>query len=109
MEKIVLFAFLITILSEVFIILLIQKPRNFWNWILTIIFINSFTHPVVMYFLHVKNSSYFLAELGVFIIESILYKIILKLNWKKAILLSGIANIFSILLGLIIRLILTAL
>ncbi len=103
MEKIVFLAYLITIISEVFVILLIQKPKNVWRWIMVILLINSFTHPLVMYFLHIVNTPYILVETTVFTVETIFLKFLLEVNFKRAIILSLIANISSILVGLIIR------
>lgn len=103
MEKSILLAYIITLISEIVIILSIQKPKKIWQWVLVIVLINSFTHPIAIYFLHVQNVPYIVVELGVFIIESIWYKFVFHLSWKRSVVLSAIANLFSILVGIVIR------
>lgn len=106
MEKSILLAYVITVISETIIILLVQKPKNIWIWILSIFLINSFTHPIAIYLFHIQNVSYFIVEFGVIITELICYKLIFNLSWKRAFIISSIANIFSILAGFTIRLLL---
>jgi hypothetical protein len=103
-ENAILLAFVTTIISEVVIILTIQHPKMIWRWIFAVLLINSLTHPLVIYFLRVQDAPYIPIELGVFLIEMIWYKLSFNLSWKRAIIISGIANIFSILTGVGIRL-----
>ncbi len=102
-EQAILYAYLITILSEIVIILLVERPKNILKWAIGIFLINSLTHPLAIYFLHVQNTSYLLVEVGVFIVEAVWYILAFQINWQRSFLLSGIANIFSILIGIGIR------
>lgn len=102
-EEAILLAFAITIISEVAIIIVIQRPTEIWQWILAIFLINSLTHPLVMYLLRVQKVPYVPVEFGIFIIEMVWYRLIFKLKWKRSLILSGIANIASILVGIGVR------
>lgn len=102
-EHAILLAYAITIVSETIIILAIQRPKNVLQWILGIVLINSFTHPIAIYFLHIKNTSYALVEIGVLIVEALWYLLAFKLTWKRAFFLSLFANVFSIISGIAIR------
>ena len=102
-EKAILLAYAVTIVSETAIIIAIQKPNKLWQWILGIVLINSLTHPIAIYFLHIQNAPYIFVELGVFILEGIWYNLAFQVGWKKSFAISTIANIFSILVGIGIR------
>lgn len=97
--RVIFFAYTITVISEIAIILVIQKPQKFWQWILGIFLINSFTHPIAIYLLHMQNINYILVELGVLVIEAIWYTLAFQVSWRRAFILSAAANIFSILVG----------
>jgi hypothetical protein len=102
-EEVTLLAYIITIVSETVAILLIQKPKNILFWFFTVVLINSFTHPIVMYLLHIKDFFYVPVEAGVIIIEALWYFLAFKINWRRALILSLIANIASIFFGFAIR------
>ena len=102
-ETAILLAYTVTVVSETAIILVIQKPKNIWWWILGIVLINSLTHPIVIYLLQIQKASYILVELSVCIVEAIWYNLAFQLGWKKSLTISVIANIFSILVGIGIR------
>jgi hypothetical protein len=103
-ENAILLAYATTIISEIVIILAIQRPREIWQWVVAIFLINSLTHPLVIYFLRVQNAPYIPVEFGVFLIEMIWYKLAFNLNWKRSLVVSGIANVFSIFVGVGARL-----
>jgi len=103
-ENAILLAYATTIISEITIILAIQHPREIWEWIVAIFLINSLTHPLAIYFLRVQNAPYILVEFGIFLIEMIWYKLAFNLNWKRSLIVSGIANVFSIFVGVGVRL-----
>jgi len=103
-ENAILLAYATTIISEVAIIIAIQRPKEIWQWIIAIFLINSLTHPLVIYSLRVRSAPYIPVEVGVFLIEMVLYKFVLDLNWKRSAIVSGIANAFSIFVGIGIRL-----
>ena len=44
-----------------------------------------------------------LGELFVFVVEALLYRKLLPIGWKKAVLISLVANVASIVVGLVIR------
>jgi len=102
-EKAILLAYAVTIISETAIIIAIQKPKELWQWIFGIILINSLTHPIAIYFLHIQNAPYIFVELGVLILEAIWYNLAFQVSWKKSFAISAVANIFSILVGIGIR------
>ncbi len=102
-ETTILLAYAITVVSETAIILVVQKPKNIWRWILGIVLINSLTHPIAIYFLHIQNAPYILVELSVFIFEAFWYNLAFQLGWKRSLAISAIANAFSILAGIGIR------
>jgi hypothetical protein len=102
-EQAILLAYAITIVSETIIILAIQRPKNVLQWIIGIVLINSLTHPIAIYFLHIQNTPYVPVEIGVLIVETLWYLIAFKITWKRAFYLSLFANIFSIISGIAIR------
>lgn len=102
-EQAILLAYAVTIISETLFILAIQRPKNVLQWIIGIVLINSLTHPIAIYFLHVQNAPYVPVEIGVFIIEALWYLMAFEVTWKRAFCLSLFANIFSIISGIAIR------
>mgnify|MGYP001559929288 FL=1 len=103
-ENAIFLAYATTIVSEITIILAIQRPREIWQWIVAIFLINSLTHPLVIYLLRVQGAPYVPVEFGTFLTEMIWYKLAFNLNWKRSMIVSGIANAFSIIVGVGIRL-----
>lgn len=102
-EYAIFLAYAVTIISETCIILVIQRPLKIWQWVFAIFLINSFTHPIAIYLLRIKNLPYIPVELGVFAIEFFWYWVALKISWKRSFILSGTANAFSILVGIGVR------
>lgn len=102
-EEAILLSYIITVFSETVIILFLQRPVKICQWILAIFLINSLTHPLTIYFINIQNTLYIPIEIGVFIVEMIWYKLAFKLKWKRSLIISGIANIFSILVGMSIK------
>lgn len=102
-EVSILLAFAITIVSEITIIIAIQRPVKIWQWVTAILLVNSLTHPLVIYLLYVQDMPYIPVELGVFVFEMIWYGVAFKLNWRRSLVLSGTANLFSIFVGFGIR------
>lgn len=105
-EDAILLAYAITVISETIIILTIQQPKEVLWWIFGVFLINSLTHPFVIYFLHVENLSlsYIPVELGVFAVEAFWYRLAFSISWKRSLVISGVANTFSIFVGFGIRL-----
>lgn len=90
----------ITIIIE-FIVYAIAIRKNklalFWYCVL----INLFTWPLANIFYSAFGMFWFI-EAGVFVAESVLIKYLLDITWKKAIIISLIANITTAIVGLII-------
>lgn len=89
-----------TIIIEFFVYLIFIREKV-WKIFLYSLLINSVTNPI-MNFLYGINFNLYILEIGVFIIEIFLIKFLFKINYKKAILISLIANLLSFILGLII-------
>ncbi len=102
-EQTILLTYAVTILSETAIIFIIQRPQKLWQWVIGVFLVNSLTHPIVIYLLHIRNTPYVFVELGVIVIELILYRFLFKINWTRAGALSVIANLSSILVGVGVR------
>ena len=68
-------------------------------WVIHSILINSFTNPLANLAVS-YGASVFLIELLVFIVEIFLIKLLLETGWKKAILISFVANLASFIVGL---------
>ncbi len=96
-------AFLITLIAEVLVILCSRKVSGWFGWLLAVILINSFTHPIVIYLLHVLGAPYVVVEFGVIIFEALWYSLAFSLSLRKSFVLSGVANLSSILAGVLVR------
>ena len=105
-ENAILLAYATTVISEIAIILALQRPKEIWQWIIAIFLINSLTHPLVIYLLRVQNAPYIPVEFGACIVEMIWFRFAFKLSWKRSFIISGIANLFSIFTGIAVRLLL---
>ncbi len=92
---------ILTILIE-FIIIWIFIRENPEKLLFYSLIINSITLPlatfIYIYFFH----NFLLMEMSVFLVETFLLKIILELNYEKAVLISLIANFVSALVGILI-------
>lgn len=102
-ENAILLAYVTTIISETSIVLALQRPKEVSRWIIAILLINSFTHPFVSYLLQVQDASFVLVEFGVFTVEMLWYRAALNLSWRRSIIVSGLANVFSIFVGFVLR------
>lgn len=105
-ESAIILAYTVTIISETAITLFVARPKHIWQWILAVILVNSFTHPIALYLLHIQNAPYLLVEIGVCIVEALWYMAAFRKSAPQAILISFLANIFSILMGIALRLLL---
>jgi hypothetical protein len=75
------------------------KKSNFANFSWGKVFLfNLITYPIAMYFLPLVGL--LIVELFVFILESILIKLLFKIPWKKSILYSFVINLITTILGL---------
>lgn len=104
LENVIIQAYLTTIISEVSVVYLFLHKKRKAHLILIVCFLaNTFTHPLVIYFDHIQNISFLIVEIGAFVVEAIIYKYLLNLKWNEALMISLIANILSILIGIFIR------
>ncbi len=90
----------LTIIIE-FIILFIFIKKNPFRLLLYSLLINSITLPVATYFYLAFRSYLGIIEILVFLTESLLLKWFLKVEYKRALLISFVANLTTFLLGLI--------
>ena len=102
-ETAVLLAFSLTIASEVAVVALVQRPKEPWRWVAGVVLVNCFTHPLAIYFLLVGNANLVLVEMAVFVVEALFYRLMFGISWRRAALLSLLANAASLLLGVLSR------
>ncbi|MFA5828687.1 MAG: hypothetical protein WC841_05015 [Candidatus Shapirobacteria bacterium] len=102
-EQEIFLAFAITLVTELTLILAIQRPGDWQKWIAGILLINCFTHPIVIYLLHFQNWPYLLVEAGVILTEAVWYRKFFSISPRRAMLVSFVANIFSIFMGMVAR------
>ncbi len=102
-DQVIISSFLITIATETAVILGIQKFKNVLKWSFYVILINNLTHPIAIYLIQFLNINYFVTEILVIVVESLFYKYICNIKWKTSIIFSLIANVLSVLSGIICR------
>jgi len=95
-----IFYLLITIFLELGVYFFLLK-RPILYILFYAILINCVTHPLATIFYY-QFDNLILVEFGVFIIEVFLIKSLFEVNYKKAIIISLIANIFTTIIGLIV-------
>lgn len=100
-------SFILTCIIEYIIIKLIfVKKKVFWK----VLLVNMLTNPLVVYINNImfiysfeyKDAVIVLLELFVVIIEGYVYKYILDINWKTALIVSFISNAIAYLTGLLL-------
>lgn len=101
----VLVGFVISFLSESLVVYwLVKRKRSYIN-ILSIVFLmHCFSHPFATILFYFFNLGFWVTELFVVIVEMLILKRYLFLNLRKAFIISLSANIFSILIGYLFRL-----
>ena len=96
-----LLAWLTTIIVE-FVIIWFFIRKAPLKLLLYSLLINSFTLPIATYsYLNIINNIYFI-ELSVILAESLLIILLLKINYKKAFLISLVANFITALIGFLL-------
>ena len=103
-EDVILWAFVITVFTETFVILIIQRPKEWVQWLITIVCLNALTHPPTLYLLHIENAPYIAVEGAVWLLEAAGLKYLFDLTWRRSLILSGVANLASFLAGMAVRL-----
>ncbi len=103
-------ALFLTIAVELAVYVLFIR-KNFASLLLYSVLINLFTHPIAYFFYNYLSSPaevsafniYFLiVEIVVFLSEAFLIMLLLKLNLKRALLLSFLANLSTALLSFVV-------
>ena len=105
-----LYSLIFTIVIEtivIFILNRILKLKINWKILLFSGILTSFaTLPylwfVIIYFVRSRFWYVVVSELSAFLLESVIYHFILKVNFKKALIISFLCNLFSFVLGLLI-------
>jgi hypothetical protein len=93
--------FLITFLIELIIYFIAFKNEKNMKIVFYCFLINSFTWPLANFFYSLFGFFYII-ELGIILIEILLIILLFKTNWKKALLVSLIANITTASIGLLV-------
>jgi len=93
--------FLLTFFVELIVYFIFLKEKK-EQIILYCFLINLFTWPLAILLYHFKPELFYFIEFFVFLIESILIMLLFKINWKKALLISFIANFITAFIGLLI-------
>jgi hypothetical protein len=95
-----LFYLFFTIIIE-FIVYIISIKKNILNLLLYSLLINLVSWPLAILFYDLFGL-FWIIEIEVFILESVLIKYLVEISWKKAIFISFIANLITALIGLLI-------
>jgi len=96
-----LFFYLIFTIILEFIVYIITIRKKTILLLIYCFLINLFSWPLANLFYGIYGL-FWAIEIGVFITESVLVKYLLNISWKKAIIVSFIANLITIIFGLII-------
>lgn len=102
-------SFILTLIIEYMIIKIILMKRKVF---IPVVLVNTLTNPLVVYIYNImelysfayKDIILIFLELLVVIIEGYVYKYLLEINWKKAIIISFISNIVAYLIGVLLSL-----
>jgi hypothetical protein len=95
----IILGFVLTFVIEFIVIwLFLRKQSKFWGIVLFTFLINLFTWPLAQLF-YGERFNFYIIELFVIIIESILIMLLFKLRYWKSFSISIVANIISALLG----------
>lgn len=96
-----LLAWFTTIVIEFVIIWLFIREAPFKLFLYSLL-INSFTLPIATYsYINIINNIYFI-ELTVILVESPLIMLLININYKKAFLISFVANFVTSLMGFLL-------
>jgi hypothetical protein len=91
--------FLLTLVIELMIIILFLR-KDYGFTIIYVLLINSFSWPLAN-LIYSYWQAFLIIEIIVFLVEGILIRLLFDLNWKKAFLLSFVANFVSASFGLL--------
>lgn len=102
-------SFILTLIVEYIIIKLIFVKKKVF---IPVLLVNMLTNPFVVYIYNImsvyslkyKDIILIVLELLVVIVEGYVYKYLLEINWKKALIVSFISNIVAYLIGILLSL-----
>jgi len=94
-------ALILTILIE-YTIYLVYIRTDLRKLFLYCVLINSFTNPLLNYLFWFKFHELYVLEIMVAVVESLLIMLLLEICYPRAIFLSVVANLASLLIGAII-------
>lgn len=102
-------SFVLTFIIEYIIIKLIFVKRKIF---VPVLLVNMLTNPLVVYIYNIMSFHSFeykdivlvFLELLVVLIEGYVYKCLLEINWKKALMISFISNVVAYLTGILLNL-----
>jgi len=102
-------SFVLTFVIEYIIIKLIFIKRKVF---VPVLLVNLLTNPFVVYIYNImclysfkyKDVVTIFLELIVIIVEGYVYKCLLEINWKKALMISFISNVVAYLTGILLNL-----
>ncbi len=101
-------SFLLTLIIEYLIVKLFVKKKVF----VPVLLVNILTNPLIVYVYNImslfsfeyKDVILILLELLVIIVEGYVYKYLLEINCKKALIISSISNTMAFFIGIILSL-----
>ena len=101
-------SFILTLIIEYVVIKLIFINKKVF---IPVFLVNILTNPLVVYIYNImslyslKYKGIFLVilEILVIIVEGYIYKYLLEIKWKKAVIISFISNVIAYLVGIIIQ------
>ena len=91
--------FFLTLIIELIVFILVFR-KNYLRLIIYVLLINLFTWPIAN-LVYAFWPNLIIIELAVVLIESFLIKILLETSYKKALIISFIANFISFLAGML--------
>ena len=94
------FAFVLTILIEFLVVFILfrKDPKKLFFYS---VLINAFTHPLATTMFFSFPNEFLLIEIGVFLVEIVLWMKLLEIKVEKAVLLSFVANFVTAGIGLL--------
>ncbi len=110
-EVMFLISLLITVVIEILVLVLFikylfkDKKNSLWNIIIVGFMASALTLPYLWFILpnYINSIYYFyIGEFLVFFVESLIYYKFFNIKFKKALILSFIANLFSFVVGLLV-------
>lgn len=96
----VFLAFFLTFIIELIVYFILVKEKKS-KIVLYCLLINAFTWPLAQ-ITYSFYGFFWLVEAGVFLIEGILISLLFKINWKKAFIISLIANFLTSIFGFLL-------